>query len=185
MQTAKVQKLASSAFFGFYVAQDEKMSSKNALHICQSGLSLPDRSYYLDTDAKSKEIRAKFLRYATTIFQIIGYDATRAQQAAQSLMKLETDLAKASRKKEDTRDPLSNYTKVTPDQLKSMTPAINWDVFTHETGLSKIDSIIVGQPEFLTTLNGIMKKAVTNRKSEISTVREWTVLLSTKKELQI
>ena len=157
LQTAKVQKLASSAFFGFYVAQDEKMSSKNALHICQSGLSLPDRSYYLDTDAKSKEIRAKFLRYATTIFQIIGYDGAKAQQTAQKLMKLETDLAKASRKKEDTRDPLSNYTKVTPDQLKSMTPAIKWEVFTHETGLSKIDSIIVGQPEFLTSLNGIMK----------------------------
>lgn len=158
IQACKIQKVASSAYFGFYIGQDEKQSAKHAIHIYQGGLSLPDRSYYLDTDAKSQEIRAKFLLYSSNIFQILGYDAAKAKSAAENLMKFETELAKISRKKEDTRDPLTNYSKMTFAQLKALSPTINWEAYTHEMGLGKIDTVIVCQPEFLTAVNGMIKK---------------------------
>jgi putative endopeptidase len=75
-------------------------------------------------------------------------------------MKLETDLAKASRKREDTRDPWKNYNKLTLKQLAESTPNIDWNIFMDGIGLHKVDSVIVGQPEFLKSLNGYLKSYV-------------------------
>jgi putative endopeptidase len=68
-------------------------------------------------------------------------------------MKLETALAAGSRKLADTRDPLKNYNKFTVTKLKQTTPDFDWTRFFENTGLKGVDTVIVGQPEFLTTLN--------------------------------
>jgi putative endopeptidase len=146
-----------SPLFSLYIAQDDKISNKNAVFIWQGGLSLPDRDYYFDTDSRAVQIRGKFIVYAGNIFKTMGYDTIKAIKAANSLMKLETALAKSSRKREDLRDPSNNYNKVTYDQLLQTTPAIDWGIFMKEAGLLKIDSVIVGQPEFLKALNNYLK----------------------------
>jgi len=71
---------------------------------------------------------------------------------------METAIAKTSRKREDTRDPLNNYHKMTVAALAAMTPNLNWATFMNGVGLTKVDSVVVGQPEFLTALNGYLKK---------------------------
>ncbi len=155
---AFIHKSASAPMFDFGVWQDSKISSKNAINISQGGLSLPDRMFYFDNDARSVMIREKFLAHLENMYKIMGYDALKAKQAAENQMKLETALASASRKKEDTRDPLKNYTKLSANQLLALTPNFNWTVFFKESGLAKVDSVIVGQPEFLTALNSDLKK---------------------------
>jgi Predicted metalloendopeptidase len=140
-----------------YVTQDDKNSSKYQVYIAQGGLSMPERSYYLDTDAGSKNIREKFVTFAGNMFGIMGYDKSKAKQAATRLMEMETAIAKTSRKMEDTRDPLANYNKITSSKLATLTPNIDWKIFLNNVGLTKVDSVVVGQPEFLTALNGYMK----------------------------
>ena len=157
-EAAFIHLTAGSPLFGLYVGQDDKISSKNAIIIYQGGLSLPDRDYYFATDDRAKMIRDKFVDFADSMFVILGYDQTKAKLAASNLMKLETDLAKASRKREDTRDPLKNYNKLTFKKLESETPNIDWNGFTKDLGFASVDSVIVGQPEFLTALNGYLKK---------------------------
>jgi len=71
---AYIHTIAGSPLFGFYVAQDDKISSKYAVNISQGGLSLPDRRYYFDTDADAVRIRDKFMTYLTNMFKIMGYD---------------------------------------------------------------------------------------------------------------
>jgi putative endopeptidase len=71
-------------------------------------------------------------------------------------MNLETALAKAARKREDTRDPIKNYNKISFKQLTQSTPNLGWAVFMKNVGLQKVDTVIVGQPEFLTALNGYL-----------------------------
>jgi putative endopeptidase len=152
-----IHKVAASPLFGFYVGQDDKISSKYAVFIFQAGLSLPDRNYYFDTDTRALTIRQKFNTHLENMFGIMGYSKDKAKASAGKFMKLETAIAKTSRKREDTRDPWTNYHKMTFKQLTELTPNIDWKLFMDEMGLRNVDSVIVGQPEFLQALNGYLK----------------------------
>ena len=155
MQEASyIQSVSGSALFGFFVGQDDKISSKNAIFVSQGGLSLPDRRFYFDADDHAVMIRQKFVGHLANIFAIMGYDDAHAKQAAGNVMNLETAIAKTSRKREDTRDPNQNYNKISFKQLAESTPNLDWNVFTDGAGLHSPDTVIVGQPEFLTALNG-------------------------------
>lgn len=156
--TAFIHQTAGSPMFSFGVWQDSKISSKNAINIWQGGLSLPDRLYYFENDARTSMIRQKFVTHLENMYQIMGYDETKAKAAAVGQIKLETALASASRKREDTRDPLKNYTKLSAQQLNASTPNFNWNLFFKENGLQNVDSVIVGQPEYLAALNTSLKK---------------------------
>jgi len=156
-EAARLRPVTGSAIFGFYVGQDDRLSSKNAVRLYQGGLSLYDRSYYFDTDKRAILIREKFAEHIANMFQLMGYDKNKAEAAAMNTMKLETALAKASRKLEDTRDPLTNYTKLSFKKLSESTPIFDWTLFTRELGLKSVDSVIVGQPEFMAALNGYLK----------------------------
>ncbi|MFH0895345.1 MAG: M13 family metallopeptidase [Bacteroidota bacterium] len=156
-EAAYLHAVSSSPLFGFYVGQDDKNSSKNAVFFLQGGLSLPDREYYFAKDKRAKEVCEKFIVFASNMYKIMGYDDAKAKTAADGLMKIETALAKSSRKIEDTRDPEKNYNKYTFKQFTTLTPAIDWKVFLDATGLKNVDSVIVGQPEFLKGLNGYLK----------------------------
>lgn len=79
------------------------------------------------------------------------------EAGATSIMKLETDLAKASRKLEDLRDPVKNYNKMTVASLGKITSNINWNSIFPVLGVAKADSVIVGQPEFYKALNTFVK----------------------------
>lgn len=154
---ANIHAAAGSPLFGLYVGQDDKISSKNAIFISQGGLSLPDRNYYFDTDARAIEIRKKYVKHVQNMFTIMGNDEAASRKIASNLIKLETEIAKACRKKEDTRDPDKNYNKMSYDALQKFTPNINWQIFTETIKLSNPDTVIVGQPEFLSALNKNLK----------------------------
>jgi putative endopeptidase len=141
-----------------YVGQDDKISSKYAVMLMQGGLSLPDRSYYFDTDERAKSIRTEFVSHLRRVFMNLGQDSMAATKTAKEVMELETAMAKASRKREDTRDPHKNYNKMTMAALEKATPNFDWKTFMSEYGLKNVDSVIVGQPEFLTALNSLLKQ---------------------------
>jgi len=155
---AFIHRSSSSPLFGFGVWQDSKISSKNAVTIWQGGLSLPDRSYYFEKDERTVKIREKFLQHLENMFRILKYNEQDAKSAAENQLKLETALALASRKKEDTRDPNKNYNKISINELYALTPNFDWKIFLQETGLQNPDTIIVGQPEYLSALNSSLKK---------------------------
>jgi putative endopeptidase len=161
-ETSYIHKISSSPLFSFYVTQDDKNSSKYQVYVAQGGLSMPDRNFYVDMDEKSKEIRNKFVSYATDLYVIMGYDRDKAQQSAAKLLEMETALANVSRKREDTRDPFANYNKMSTDSLRALAPNFNWTLFMQGIGLTKVDSVVVGQPEFLTGLNDFLNKYTIN-----------------------
>ncbi|HPS63302.1 MAG TPA: M13 family metallopeptidase, partial [Bacteroidales bacterium] len=123
----------------------------------QGGLNLPDRDFYFDKDARAVTIREKYVEHLANMFLLMGFPAEKAKKAAADDMKLETAMAGGSRKLADTRDPLKNYNKMPVAGLKKLTPLFNWDLFFSGAGLPKVDSVIVGQPEFLASLNGLLK----------------------------
>lgn len=155
-EAAYIHTVSSAPLFNFHVGQDDKISSKNAVFIYQGGLSLGDRNFYFDTDERTVNIRTKFKEHLQKTFALMGYGEAKAKQAAEGMMKLETTLAKACRKREDTRDPLKNYHKLSFKQLAESTPNLDWAMFTKGVRLPSVDSVIVGQPEFLAALNATL-----------------------------
>ncbi|WP_264520776.1 M13 family metallopeptidase [Flavobacterium sp. N1994] len=142
--------------FSFGVGQDDKISSKNALFFSQGGLGLGERDYYFNTDPETVKIRTEYVKHIQAIMELTGDDAAKAKNAATTIMKLETDLAKNSRKLEALRDPIKNYNKMTLAQFKASTPSIAWENVLPQLGITKADTVIVGQPEFYKGLDKIV-----------------------------
>ena len=154
---AYIHSVSGSPLCSFEIRQDDRISSKNAVFISQGGLSLPNRDYYFDKDARAVMIRGKFVDHLAGMFKIMGYADAGSKQAASKIMELETALAAGSRKLADTRDPLKNYNKFPVARLKELAPGFDWMRFFESAGLQKVDTVIVGQPEFLTALNSQLK----------------------------
>jgi putative endopeptidase len=149
--------LQVGAFFSFYVYQDEKKSDMMSVHLSQGGLGLPDRDFYVNPDTGVARIRGEYVAHLARTLKMMGRDDASAKTAAANIMAFETALAKASRKLEDLRDPVANYNKMTPALLTSKyTPSINWAERLAVWNL-RPDSVVVGQPEFFTALQGLIQ----------------------------
>lgn len=150
---AHLHTIGASPVFSFYLGQDDKISTKYALFLGQGGLGLGIRDYYFNTDDQTVKIRTEYVKHLQAMLRLIGQN----EAGAKSIMKLETDLAKASKKLEDLRDPIKNYNKMTVASLGKITPNINWNSIFPVLGVAKADSVIVGQPEFYKALNTFVK----------------------------
>jgi putative endopeptidase len=154
---ADFHKKGIGCFFSDYVAQDDKNSNVMAYQFAQGGLGMPNRDYYFNTDAKSVNVRNAYQKYLIAIFKQLGSDSIAATQKMQTVFALETNLAKASRKLVDLRDPYKNYNKMQSSSFKNILSNFNWDEYVKENGIEELDSVIVGQPEFYTALNKELK----------------------------
>ena len=154
---AHLHTIGASPAFTFYLGQDDKISTKYALFLGQGGLGLGDRDYYFNTDERTVSIRNEYVKHLQAMMKLIGQDEVSATKNAGTIMKLETDLAKASRKLEVLRDPIKNYNKMTVADLSKSTPNISWKAILPVFGVAKADTIIVGQPEFYKALNSLVK----------------------------
>ncbi len=154
---AAFQTKGISCFFNKYVAQDDKNSEVMAFKLDQGGLSMPNRDYYFNSDARTTAVREAYKVYLLKTFkQLSGDDATAAKNA-NAVFILETKLAKASRKLADLRDPYKNYNKMAIEGLSKLSPNIDWPQFIKNVGATKLDTVIVGQPEFYATLDNELK----------------------------
>jgi putative endopeptidase len=146
------------SLFSLFVAQDDKNSDEMVLILYQGGLGLPAMEYYFDTDDRTAKVREEYVKHVARILKLIGAEPILADKQADKIMKMETSLASKSRKLEDLRDPYKNYNKFKIENLNKKTPLINWKEIIKELGIEKIDSIIVGQPEFLVELDRCLGK---------------------------
>ena len=147
----------SNSFFSNYVGQDDMNSEQIIFQLGQGGLGMPNRDYYFNTDEKSVKVQAAFKAYLVKIFMQLGYNKEIAIETTNAVYALETKLAKASRKMADLRDPYKNYNKMSYNALQELTPNLNWNDFLAISKIPKIDTVIVGQPEFYTALNTELK----------------------------
>lgn len=106
---------------GGFVFADDKDPDTNIFQMGIGGLGLPDRDYYLKTDDKSVEIRAKYVELLTFMLDKAGYEDAAGE--AQKVMDLETALAKADWDRALSRNPEITYNKVSKDEILAMAGA--------------------------------------------------------------
>ncbi|MCL4549061.1 MAG: M13 family metallopeptidase [Bacteroidetes bacterium] len=144
------------ALFRFYVSVDAKKSSMMAPYLSQGGLGLPDVEYYTKNDSRSKEIRDKYIQHVANMFKLINVDAATAEKDAQTVMNIETQLAKVSNTRLENRDPIKTYNKMTVDNLKDISNGFDWSSYFDNLGVGNLEVVIVGQPKFFTGLSQIL-----------------------------
>ncbi|HEY9680547.1 MAG TPA: M13 family metallopeptidase [Oculatellaceae cyanobacterium] len=153
---AHFHKTGINSIFASDVDQDAKNSEVYAFQLAQGGLSLPDRDYYL-TDAFATQ-RAAYIQHMTKMFKQLGESEADAGKHAATVMEIETALAKASRSRVDLRDPIKNYNKVMTPDLVAANPDIPWKLYLKERDLAEVPYAVVGQPEFNTAVNKLLKE---------------------------
>jgi putative endopeptidase len=147
-EIARLQYIGVGPLYTSFIAQDEKNSDREAVHLYQGGLGLPDRDYYTDTDEHAQLLRREYVAHVGRMLSLLGDDAATAAKNAATVMTMESELARASRKLEDLRDPVRNYNAMSLDALATLTPSIRWRNHFAEGKITGVDSVIVGQPEF-------------------------------------
>lgn len=156
-QAASMHSYGVNVFYSEGVGQDEMNSEVMAYYLMQGGLGMPNRDYYFNTDTRTTTVRNAYPKYIAKVFELMGNDTATAQAKAKAILGFETKLAAASRKLQDLRDPYKNYNKMSLGNMVKDYPNSQWDVALKTIGVKHIDSVIVGQPEFLKALNGLVK----------------------------
>jgi putative endopeptidase len=154
---AKLKHVGTGGLFRFGVGNDMKKSDQYITYLLQGGLGLPDKDYYFNE--KYADVKEKYLKHIQQVFTLIGYKGDEAQKAAQDVLNFETKLAKASRDRVLLRDPSKNYNKISKEELISKYPNLDFPILFEEFNISdKLDSLVIGQPEFIETVNTLIEK---------------------------
>jgi putative endopeptidase len=137
------------------VSPDDKKSDIYAFSLEQGGLSLPDRDYYLKDNFA--EQRKAYVEHVKRMFALLGESQPDAASHADTVLEIETSLARASRSRVELRDPNKNYNKFTAADFIATNADIPWNRYFTDYELPQLPYVIVGQPEFFATLDHMVK----------------------------
>nr|WP_155439058.1 M13-type metalloendopeptidase [Pseudoduganella ginsengisoli] len=153
---AQFAKVGTSAPFAGAVHQDNKDSTKYVVDFFQSGLGLPERDYYLNKDdARLKDILAKYQQHVAAMLTLAGDKDAAAK--AQTIVALETELAKVQWTPVELRDPVKAYNKFEIAKLNELTPNFDWTPYLAGLGVTgKVNYVIVSQPSYLKGVSDIL-----------------------------
>jgi endothelin-converting enzyme/putative endopeptidase len=170
---AALHKKQINVFFSFGSLPDPDNSSVEMGAFDQGGLGLPERGYYFRTDAKSKEIRERYVAHIAMMFELVGTPAVEAKNKAQNVMRIETDLAKASMGVVDRRDPKKLVHKYTRQELETLTPAIDWSAYFAAVDAPEMPVVNIAVPDFLKQVNS---QLVSSPISELKDYVAWHII---------
>ena len=142
--------------FGFTSAQDFADSKAVIAFANAGGLGMPDRDYYTDSDKRALTLRQEYRRHVARSFALLGDSAAAAAQHADTVLRLETQLAQASLTRVELRDPYNLFHKMDRAGLERLTPHFVWDPFLNALGLSGVNTLNVSQPKFYAALDQLL-----------------------------
>jgi len=157
----------NAALFRFGSEQDAKNSSEVIAVVDQGGLGLPDRDYYLKDDARSQDIRAKYVAHVQKMFELLGETRQAAATDAQTVMRIETALAKGWLTRVARRDPNNVYHRMTVKELEALSPTFSWKTYFTAFGLGDLQSLNVAAPDFMKAMDAVVAS------EEISALRAY------------
>ncbi|GAB1107669.1 M13 family metallopeptidase [Shewanella algae] len=137
--------------FGFYVNNDAKNSSQYGVYLYQSGLTLPDRDYYLKDDPKFVANREAMREYVRNLMSAAGYP--HADAAAANVANIELFIAQSQWSRVESRDANKAYNKMSLKELQQLMGSFDFDGFAKAAGLTgKTQDVIVRQPSYFEKL---------------------------------
>ena len=149
----RLHRLGIGALFSFGSDQDFKDATQVIAEADQGGMSLPDKDYYLKDDAKSVDLRKKYVDHVQKMFQLLGDSADKAAAEAKTVMDIEMSLAHGALDRVKRREPSNVYHKMTAKELAALSPGFEWDVYLMGVGAPYTQVLNVTEPDFFKQLN--------------------------------
>lgn len=143
-------------FFGIGVDTDLKNSDLNVMWLSAGTSGLPDRDYYLNTDADSKKKQEAYRAYLSKIFQQSGYKQKEAEKAAKVIYNIEYQFAEAKMSRAEARDYNKLYNIYTIDMLQKDYPAIQWAKYFELMGVKDVKQVILTEPKVMAVAQKLM-----------------------------
>lgn len=174
MQTVYTKTIGVSApFAGIGANADLNDSRMNVAWIFPGGLGL-QRDYYLDQDAKSKEIRGQYVTHISRMLQFINYSKEDADIAAIKILAMETILAEPRLDKVAMRDARNYNNPTTLEALQQMVPSIDWNKMVKDLGITAhMETLNVMQPKYMVAMNEFLASTTIE---DIKTLMTWNTL---------
>ena len=148
----------SNPFYSIGVETDLKNSDMNVMWLEGGTSGLPDRDYYLNTDADSKKIQQAYKDYLVKMFTLAGYSKKEATRASKTIYDIEYKFAEAKMSRAEARDYTKLYNVRTLDQLQADYPAINWKEYFNLMGTPQVEWVILTEPKVMAVANDLMTK---------------------------
>ncbi|QDZ07494.1 M13 family metallopeptidase [Sphingomonas panacisoli] len=142
--------------FAPFVGQDAKDPNAYTLTMFQSGLSLPDRDYYLSDDPKLAAAKTAYRAHVAKMLTLAGESDVDARAAA--LVEFETEIAKVSWTNIQSRDADATYNKMTVTELQQKAPGFDFAAMFKAAGY-RTDTLVVAQPSAITGIAALIAKA--------------------------
>lgn len=155
-EISRLHTLGISQLFNFYIAPDDKDVDVIVPQLFQGGLGLSSKEDYFKTDARSEEIREKYKKYITELYELLG-DKENAQKHAETIFNLEKKLAHVSLTPTERRDPQRLYNKYNINELNKISSNIPWKDVFQDLKFHDIDYVIIGMPDFFKELGNLLE----------------------------
>ncbi|MBP3826631.1 MAG: M13 family metallopeptidase [Prevotella sp.] len=154
---------------------DEKNSTQNILNVNQGGITLGQKEYYLDNDAATKQIRDAYKAHIVRMFQMYGFNEEIAKKKMESIMSIETALARVSKSRTELRDVEANYNKMTLKDFVKNYPHVRLIQQMDVLGVPReyYEEMVVGQPDFMKGLEEVLANIIP---SDYRAYLEWSVI---------
>jgi putative endopeptidase len=158
-QVANMHRQGILVLFAFYPAPDMHDSNLTVANLDQGhsrsvdGITLPDRDYYIKDDAKSLETRQKYQEHVEKMFELAGDKPDVAAAGAETVLAVETGLAKAAMDRTERRDPKRRDHTMQATEIAAVAPGFQLTQYFAEIGAPKFTSLNVGNPDFFKTVN--------------------------------
>ena len=142
--------------FRFGARTDRTDATQQIADVDQAGFALPDRDYYLKTDDRSVELRAKYLAHISRIFALAGAAPEKAAADAKAALAIETALATAALDRVKRRDPAATEHPMGLNELQRMTPNFSWRKYAIAADAPKFQAINVSVPDYMKALDRLI-----------------------------
>jgi len=129
--------------FGGGIGPDQKDPNAYALQLGQGGIGMPNRDYYLSSDPKLVETKAKYQAHLAKMLTLAGEPDAEAR--AKAIVDLETAIAQVHWDNIQNRDADKTYNKMTVAQLQAMAPGFDFAALFKANGYNA-DTLVVRQP---------------------------------------
>ena len=153
---ARIHLIGPNPLFNFYSSPGLHDANMVIAYVDQGGLTLPDRNYYINDDARMVEMRKSLTDYAASLFTLAGQSPQQSAQSAQTVLRIETELAKASMDRTLRRDPKNRDHLMTRDAAVSLAPNFYLAQYFKDIGTPNFTELNVANPEFFKDVNAVL-----------------------------
>ena len=150
----RLNRVGVTGLLALYVSPDQRSPEDYAVYLEQSGLGLPDESYY--RDEAHAETRTAYVAHVERLLALAG--VPEAADKATRIMALETEVARHHWDTVASRDAVKTYNAYPLSEAEALAPGFPWHAWLSamEAPEGAVPKVVVRQPSFVTALSTLL-----------------------------